>query len=238
MIRRVHLPQLWIGTIALPAAEAHHVRDVLRLEEGNALELFDSAGSTAVGVIKHLNPANVVVTVESIQTGMAGSGVTVAAAIPKGDRADWMVEKLSELGVARFIPLAAERSVTLPGGKNKLQRWERIAIEAAKQSRRVGTMSIAPVTLLKDLVKTADIGWYLSTTANAMPVGEAVGKATDFPTLLIGPEGGWCDLEMQQMDDARFQAVRLTPTILRVETAAVTAAALVLCMVMPEQRNA
>jgi 16S rRNA (uracil1498-N3)-methyltransferase len=230
MIRRVHLPQLATGSIALPPAEAHHLRDVLRLAEGDALELFDSAGNTAAGILKHVNPANVVVRVETIQPAAAAAGVIIAAAIPKGDRADWMVEKLSELGVSQFIPLVAGRSVTVPAGKNKIERWERIAIEAAKQSRRVGTMSIGPVTALSDLLKAPTSGWYLSTAADVIPARDAIQQLGQNPMLLTGPEGGWTDAEIQQMKEAGFTGVGLTTSILRVETAAVISAALVLCL--------
>ncbi len=131
----------------MPAAEAHHVRDVLRLAVGDELELFDAAGGTAVGRIVAVTVGVVAVEVSAVTLAeRVGVSLTVAAAVPKGDRADWMVEKLSELGVARFVPLAAARSVVLPGGRNKVERWERLAVESAKQCRRAGVMAIDPVT--------------------------------------------------------------------------------------------
>jgi 16S rRNA (uracil1498-N3)-methyltransferase len=233
MIRRVHVADLHPGSIALPAAEAHHVRDVLRLEIGSPLELFNDTGQTATGIIKHLNPANVVVEVESVKAAVKGRAirVIVASAIPKGDRADWMIEKLAELGVARFIPLAAERSVVLPAGRNKIERWERTAIESAKQSRRAGVMSIAALTPLEEVVGSARGGWYLSTAGDATPVRSAIDRGLSAElTLFIGPEGGWTDGEIVRMNAAGLIGVSLTSTVLRVETAAVVAAALVLCM--------
>jgi 16S rRNA (uracil1498-N3)-methyltransferase len=222
MLRRVHIRKLHVGSIALEPAEAHHLRDVLRLAEGAAVELFDDAGQTATAVILHVNPANVVVQVESIEsTASGGPRVTVAAAVPKGDRADWMVEKLTELGVSRFIPLVTERSVTVPAGKNKIQRWERIAIEAAKQSRRAGVMSIAPLTPLDQAIATASPGIFLSTAGETVPLNSTT---ENDPTLFVGPEGGWSDPEMDRMRSAGFSAAALTSSILRVETAAVLAA--------------
>jgi 16S rRNA (uracil1498-N3)-methyltransferase len=233
MIRRVHVQQLKTGTIALDPAEAHHIRDVLRLDAGSPLELFDDAGNVAEGVIRHVTSGNVVVDVEAIRSAAVSTSpiVTVAAAVPKGDRADWMVEKLTELGVARFIPLATERSVVLPSGKNKIERWERIAIESAKQSRRVGIMAISTLTPLHDLIaQTAGI--YLSTQADAIPMSRAIElHAKNQITLLIGPEGGWSDGEIERMNAAAFVGARLTSTILRVETAAVVAAGVVMCVV-------
>jgi 16S rRNA (uracil1498-N3)-methyltransferase len=231
MIRRVHLSRLAIGSIALPLAEAHHIRDVLRLTAGATLELFDDAGNIANGVIRHVNPANVVVEVETIATPAAKSGISVmvAAAVPKGDRADWMVEKLTELGVSRFIPLATERSVVLPSGRNKIERWERIAIESAKQSRRAGVMSIDPLTPLEQAIATATHGVFLSTAPDAIPIS----RATEQPgqmTIFVGPEGGWSEAEIIRMQSTNFSGVKLTSTILRVETAAVVAAGLMLSL--------
>ena len=231
MLRRVHLSKLTTGSIALPQAEAHHVRDVLRLEAGSQLELFDNSGNVATGIIKHVNVANVVVDIESIaQANMPAATLTVAAAIPKGDRADWMVEKLTELGVNQFIPLVAERSVVVPAGRNKIQRWERIAIESAKQSRRAGVMQIAPIASLDEIISSGSNAIYFSTTPDAIPIAMVLAelKVADL-TLLIGPEGGWSEIELTRMKSAGFVATGLTSTILRVETAAIVAAALVMC---------
>jgi 16S rRNA (uracil1498-N3)-methyltransferase len=239
MLRRVHVTDLHPGMLALPSTEAHHVRDVLRLEVGSSLELFDDEGQTAIGIIRHLNPANVVVEIEAVASAVMGSSVRVivASAIPKGDRADWMIEKLAELGVAHFIPLAAERSVVLPAGRNKIERWERTAIESAKQSRRSGVMSIAGLTPLDDLVKTQMNGWYLSTTPDAVPVRSAVAQMSLAElTLFIGPEGGWTEGEIARMNASGLMGVALTSTVLRVETAAVTAAAVVLCCASNDRR--
>jgi 16S rRNA (uracil1498-N3)-methyltransferase len=232
MLRRVHISELMTGSIVLPIAEAHYVRDVLRLEAGSQLELFDDSGNVATGIIKHVNTANVVVDVETIiQPSMGRATVTVAAAVPKGDRADWMVEKLTELGVARFIPLVAERSVVVPAGRNKIERWERIAIESAKQSRRTGVMNIAPLTTLDEMISSVTTAIYFSTAADAISIGPAVDAIRlENVTLLIGPEGGWTENEKTRMKSAGFTAAALTSTILRVETAAVTAAAVVLCL--------
>src|SRR5678816_394715 len=115
----------------------------------------------------------------------------------RGDRADWMVEKLSELGVLEFVPLAAARSVVLPERRGKRDRWLRIATEAAKQSRRAGVMRITELAPLDDALvraKAAGAAWFLSTEEEyATPIGEAVGRTPprNGITAFIGPEGGW-----------------------------------------------
>jgi 16S rRNA (uracil1498-N3)-methyltransferase len=234
MARRIHVRHLTPGQpIALGKAEAHHARDVLRLVNGATVEVFDDAGLVGQGVFQ-LDGTDAFVHVERLDETQrdAGISLTVAAAVPKGDRADWMVEKLSELGVARLIPLAAARSVVLPTGTSKRDRWIRIATEAAKQSRRAGVMRVTELTSVADALRDADRAWFLSTEADR-PTPVAVAIRAFLPgsslTAFIGPEGGWSAQEQQAFAAAGATAVRLTRTILRVETAAVTTAAIVAC---------
>jgi 16S rRNA (uracil1498-N3)-methyltransferase len=139
-----------------------------------------------------------------------------------------MIEKLSELGVARFVPLAAARSVVLPEGRNKRERWMRIATESAKQSRRRGVMRIEELTKV-DLAAQQAAGTraiVLSTEASATPILDALTDAPPRVTLFIGPEGGWTDEELRGFAGHDVRAVKLTDTVLRVETAAVVGAAI------------
>ena len=144
--RRIHVPTLHPGEILLDESQAHHLRDVLRLKIGSSVELFDDAGALAEAIVVRTDASGVSVRVEEIRKAQASSALIIASAIPKGDRADWMVEKLSELGVTRFIPLKTERSVVHPTGPSKRERWIRIATEAAKQSKRAGVMQIDELT--------------------------------------------------------------------------------------------
>lgn len=228
MPRRLLVPNLHPGPLPLPLDQAHHARDVLRLTQGEEVELFTADGKSALARLTTVNHEIVVATVEEVLTPAASSQLTIASAIPKGDRADWMIEKLSELGVARFIPLQTERSVVHPEGKGKLDRWKRIAEESAKQCRRTGVMQISPlITLNKFLaaLPTGGVAAYLSTAPGITSLPRWLGPEN--PCLLIGPEGDWSPGEI-----ATFEAKRLTPltlgaTILRVETAAIAAAAVV-----------
>lgn len=232
MIRRAHVPQLRSGPMMLGGAQAHHVRGVLRLGVGDPLELFDDAGSTAQVRIIECRGQSVRVQVNEIRRRHDNPmQLTIASAIPKGARADWMVEKLSELGVERFAPLLAERSVVAPQGSNKMQRWVRLAKEAARQSQRSGVMQIAePCELpsfLRKCGEEAAAMLHLSTIPDAPPLGAEPAQTP--LVILVGPEGGWTDGEIKLFDEAHVRAVRLTPTILRTETAAVAAAAVVMC---------
>jgi len=230
VVRRIHVPRLAVGDIPLAPAQAHHARDVLRLAEGSAVEVFDDGGAVADATLFFHEPDEAFVRVERVLERSAPVlRIVVAAAVPKGDRADWMIEKLSELGTDAFIPLATAHSVVLPEGKGKHERWVRIATESAKQSRRRGVMRIEPLTPVERVMKATRVGWFLRGDDDAAPVRRAV---LDLPaegelTLLIGPEGGWTDAEIAIAKTCGLMPVRLTPTVLRVETAAIAAAGFV-----------
>ena len=220
------------GTLQLDAEQAHHVRNVLRMSLGDPLELFDSAGAVAAARIVACDAAHVSVAIETVTEATGNHhSIVVASAIPKGERADWLVEKLSEVGVVRWQPLLTERSVVQASGQNKLDRWRRIATEAAKQCFRTGVMQVeSPVTLAAALqahLQAGMSGILLSLAPDAAGIA-AIVRQTDV-VLFIGPEGGWTESEEEQMKAAALRPVRLTRTVLRVETAAVVAAGVVAC---------
>jgi 16S rRNA (uracil1498-N3)-methyltransferase len=231
--RRIHVTRVVPGNNPLDEAEAHHARTVLRLTEGTPVELFDDQGAAAAGVLQFRERGSALVRVDGeVRQGSPPAALTVVSAVPKGDRADWMVEKLSELGVAEFIPLAAERSVVLPEGKGKHDRWVRIATEAAKQSQRVGVMRIGSLTKLPALLALPGRGpsWCLSTEGRESLCAGSLAPGLDPQaplTVFVGPEGGWTDGELDRLVAAGALLVRLAGTVLRVETAAVAAAAVV-----------
>jgi 16S rRNA (uracil1498-N3)-methyltransferase len=232
-MRRVHVPELQPGPLALDERQSHHLRHVLRLPDGEPVEVFDNAGRQAAAVLRYEPAGRVTLRIDAaIRAAVEGAlQITIASAVPKGNRADWMIEKLGELGVSEFVPLVTVRSVVVPEGRNKLQRWERIATEAAKQSRREGVMRIAspmPLEQAVDLLQGIERRWHLSPSPEAAPAWEALRAAGEWPAcaLLIGPEGGWTDAEQAWLASAGVAPLRLGRTILRIETAAVAAAAL------------
>lgn len=229
MAKRFLVSSLAAGLVHLDETQSHHARDVMRLASGDVVEVFDVGGRSATGPIVSLMPV-VAVSISEVSEGTPVPRIVVASAVPKGNRADWMIEKLSEIGVARFVPLQTTRSVVHPEGKGKLQRWERLAAESAKQSHRTGTMEIAELTalplLLRELGSQPGTGWFLSTRQPAQTLADAAGQLDPARPvyLLIGPEGGWTDQEEELVRGAGWTAVSLTVSILRIETAALVAA--------------
>ena len=197
----------------LADGDLHHLGRVLRLRPGEVVTLSDGRGSwrratwTGRGVDAQGEVAN---------APAPAVIVTLGLAVPKGDRAEMAVQKLTELGADRIIPLKAERSVVRWGDRTSrhLERWRAISREAAMQSRRVRLPEIcAPMTVLEALDSCRP-------SALAEPGGAPPSLAV--PTLFVGPEGGWSPDELA----AAKAVVGLGQSILRTETAAITAAAL------------
>ena len=217
----------------LAGAEAHHLLHVMRA----GWELASRSLTARAG---NSTPSSSGSGRSEVELAIAGRqeidreapiAVTLGVALPKGDRQKWLVEKLVELGVARLAPLETERGVAQPV-ENALQRLRRGVIEASKQCGRNRLMEIAePKTWRKFLAESGDTACRLV----AHPAGQPDG-GTHFtrPTLLqnaaiaIGPEGGFTDEEVAQAVAQGWQAVDLGPRILRVETAALALAALLI----------
>lgn len=191
--------------------DRHHLLRVLRLRDGELVVATDGRGSWQVCRLYRgeLDPDGAGGHVPAPERP-----ITVAAATPKGDRAEWMVQKCTEIGVDRIVLLAADRSVVRWGGERAdrhSERLQRIVVEAAMQSRRVW---------LPELVGPIPAGPVLVDVPVAEPGGRAL--TADDTAVAIGPEGGWSPAELAVAADT----VSLGPHILRVETAAVVAAAL------------
>jgi 16S rRNA (uracil1498-N3)-methyltransferase len=213
------------GPAELYGDEAHHLAAVCRVRPGDAVCLFNGDG--------HDYPARV----EAVQKRVVTLHVTgvvkadrelpfrleVAAALPRGDRAQVMVEKLTELGVTAFVPLQTGRGVVQPR-ENKLDRLQRHVIEASKQCGRNVLLSVEPPAEWAEYCRRPGLP---ARRLLAHPGGGALstsGGSTDV-AVAVGPEGGFTDEEVGQALDAGWALAGLGPRILRVETAAVTLAA-------------
>jgi 16S rRNA (uracil1498-N3)-methyltransferase len=216
--RRFHVPDLDSPTVTLDSEEAHHLIHVLRLREGAEVSLFDARGRAAKGRVLRI-------AVDLAQVEVLGPEpsresplqVTIAVAPPKGDRASFLVEKLTELGVARIIPLETERGRS--GGN--LERWRRIALEACKQSGRGRVPTIEPQRSVATVLE--DPGRILAAHPGAPPL--SLRESTDV-VVLVGPEGGWSETELAHIASRGATLFGLGPRTLRTETAAVAAATL------------
>ena len=229
------------STIELPEGESHHLRTVLRLDEGSAVSIFDSRGDCWDGVIAarggKLATVELLRPVESAPT--ASSRLLMSVSLLKRRAMDWMIEKLSELDVVSLQPLVSRRSVAAAPKSKDLrppERWERLARAAAKQSGRNMPMSFYPITPLTAWLQRERprvLSCFAHNGPGAVGLGDWLGDRAgmNLPVLVaVGPEGGWTPGEVEAFKRAGFTAVNLGPLVLRAETAAVTVAAA--CRVM------
>jgi 16S rRNA (uracil1498-N3)-methyltransferase len=216
------------GLVRLGSEEAHHLRRVLRLGPGDRVELFNGCGAAATATIITVTGSIAECRAEEPRwTPRPQPSVQLATAVPKGERGDWLVEKLAELGVAKWLPLKTARSVVDPRA-SKLDRLRQMALAAAKQSGNNWLMEIAPVTEWSPgfLAGLSDTRVLFADPAGR-PFAEVLSECDAGPrTVLIGPEGGWTDAERSDALAAHAAPIRLGPSVLRVETAAIVAAGL------------
>lgn len=215
----------------LDAEETRHARKVLRLSAGDRIELFDGRGHLAdAELMEFLKTRAGVTTVcrvgETRAVPEVRPRITVASAVPKGPRAEAMVNQLGQLGADVFVAVRCERSVVEPGG-GKIERFEKAALAAAKQSGRPWMMRVEAMSdLTAVLARPKSVGLVLDPggSANA-DLPEAL-RAAEEVVVLIGPEGGWSDAELAAAQDAGFGRWRINLNTLRIETAAAAAVGL------------
>jgi 16S rRNA (uracil1498-N3)-methyltransferase len=220
-------PRLGEPNVWLDVEQSRHLRRVLRLPVGAGLELFDGAGGLASASVLAYGGQRAQCQVHHVAWhDRPPPRLTLATALPKGPAAETMVNQLSQLGVDRVIPLQTERSVVHPRPQ-KQERFAKAAIESAKQSGRLFLMSLDELTPLNEAMQeSADVKLVLSTDgAVAEPDRLALQQATHV-MLYVGPEGGFSDNEMTKLQQAGAQPWTIAETVLRIETAALSAATL------------
>jgi 16S rRNA (uracil1498-N3)-methyltransferase len=233
-LNRVHVEVPLSGRVSLDldGTAANHVAKVLRLRPGDPLILFDDAGGEYSATVVELTRDAVRVDVGEYLAFDRESPlqVTLAQGVSRGERMDVVVQKATELGVKRIVPLLAERTVVrlnAAQAANRLRRWRAIAVAACEQCGRNRLPEItAPISVQEFLVSDLPEGLRLLLQPDGgmrvrdLPASSAV-------TLLIGPEGGLAAAEQSAALAAQFRGLSLGPRILRTETAALAALAVI-----------
>ena len=242
-MRRLFVPaEKWSEARTVIQGEPHrHLARVLRVRAGDQVTLFDGRGGEADADV---------IAVERDQTTLAlgprrqvaapaGPRIVLLQSLARGERMDLIIQKTTELGVHEIVPIAAGRSVArLPAGESapRRARWEKIAQEAARQCGRADLPAIAEPRPLTEAIADAhgDEGDHLRLAlwegSRSRPLRAALAGRSPAPaivTLLVGPEGGFADEEIAAAAQSGFEIVGLGPRILRVETAAIVAVAVV-----------
>ena len=231
MRRRFFVEQFIGRTAVIDGDTAHHLGRVLRAEVGQLYELSDSA-AVWLGRIESVARDRIqFALLEEIPAHPPAVDIILLLSIVKFDAFEWAIEKATELGVGMIVPVAASRSekTLLAAAGKRLDRWEKILVEASQQSRRVRVPAISsPLPLREAFNEAYPLGAkvILSERSNAPALRDVLSAVTvSQATLAIGPEGGWTDEELTSAGAAGFQEASLGKLILRTETAVVAALA-------------
>lgn len=213
--------------------DRHHIVKVMRMQIGDQIICVDQEGKQAVCALAEITDTSVVADVVQWKDEVSELpiSITIASGLPKGDKLEWIIQKGTELGAHQFLPFSAARSVVKWDEKKaakKIDRWQKIAKEAAEQSHRAFLPEVSSAISFKELLsKSKEFEYKLvafeeesrngetsvfTSTLNKMSKGDSL-------LLVFGPEGGLSDAEVQQLKNNDFAVCGLGPRILRTETA-------------------
>lgn len=236
-----HVPQISLGPLTLPPEEARHALGSRRLRAGEPVVVFDGRGRVGQGVLsdedarvtdarrtRRCAADSATVVVETVlDVPPPWPALTLIVAACKGDRLDWLLEKGTELGVARFVFAEFERGVVRAGPQH-VERLRRRAIEACKQAQRAWLPEIAAGVSLSEAVTAAPMGGLLvaDLAPGLRPLGDYLAMRQEgVLKAVIGPEGGLTETESVLLEARGAVAISLGTLVLRVETAALSVAA-------------
>jgi len=228
--RRFFIDTIRGDTAELLGDDALHLTRVLRVEAGQRFEISDNHAAWLAEVTEARGQRVVFRVIEPLESLAAPVFLTLVVAIVKFDRFEWLVEKATELGVNRILPMEAARTGKglFEAACKRAERWRRIARESSQQARRVSVPEIlAAVRFDGCLTEPAGYRYFLE-EAGAPPFLSTLPErrtAADHVAVMVGPEGGWTDAERRLAAEAGWRPVSLGPLVLRAETAAAAALA-------------
>lgn len=217
--------------------ESKHIKRVLRMKEGDLVEIFDGNGREYIARLEDLSQKSLELKIiEAVDKERElKTSITVYQGIPKAQKMELIVQKLTEIGVSRIVPLKLSRCVKIIDEKENKQiaRWSKIALEAAKQSKRTRIPEIEKVMDIKDLVedmKNNDLTLVLYEEEETLKIKDIL-KSVETKNakigIIVGPEGGITGAEKEQIASAGAKSVLLGNRILRTETAAIYGASII-----------
>ena len=223
------------NTVTITGDQFHHIVRVLRLKKGARISLADGCGSEYEGIISKVDGDSLTVALERdcVVAAETGPRITLFQGLPKGEKLELILQKCTELGVAEIVPFIAARSVSRPSSerlREKLERWRRIAVEAARQSKRV---TVPEINFASDLAEVCmhadhDVKLLLWEEERSLSLKQLLGKLghPERVAVVIGPEGGLSSDEVAIALNCGFHSVSLGKRIVRTETAGLTIVAI------------
>jgi 16S rRNA (uracil1498-N3)-methyltransferase len=221
-MHRFFVPKEEIPVIT--GSDAHQIKDVLRMKAGDELELLDGSGTVYTAKIVEAKKDKIICNILStrMEEEALKVKVTIAQCLPKAKKMDLIIQKCTELGTAKIIPTLSERSISK---SDKLERWKKIAKEASEQCGRTDIPEIRTLTKFEDVVKLkknydlALIPWELEKENSLKNIISSFPVPHSSFLILIGPEGGFSQKEVNLAIKEGFKPVSLGKRILRTETA-------------------
>ena len=212
-------------TARLEGDEARHLARVMRAKTGDTVELFDGQGTSWTATVQAIQRNHVSLRLDQKQSETISNKpiITLAVALPKGDRQKWLIEKITELGTDSLVPLTTTRSVAEPTAA-AISRLQRGVIESCKQSGRNRLLEITQPQSLHNLLTTSSASLRILACPDGTPMQSILLKPVDNILIVIGPEGGFTDEEIRAANASGFTQMSLCQNILRIETAAIAAA--------------
>lgn len=224
-------PETFTGqAVTLGADEAHHMRDVVRQRPGDEVSVFDGEGREFVCVIRNIARSSAeleIVREVEPRSPESPARITLAAAMLKADKFELVIQKAVELGVAELVPLNTDRcEANTKHAEKRMVRWQRIILDASKQCGRATLMKIGEPVKFQTMLAAGD---NTETVLFAERDGERLGDGgrNVIRTVVIGPEGGWSDAEIDAARATGCRIITLGGRILRAETAAIAITAIV-----------
>jgi len=218
------------GAADLRGDEARHLTRVLRVQPGQRFEISDNQHAWLAEIVEARGEHVAFRAIEPIETAPPPARITLCAGLIKFDRFEWIIEKATELGVERILPFDAARTDKglFEASRKRSARWERIARESSQQSRRTRLPEILPAVRFDAVLReTAGHRFFLDEDEAPPMLREIPEERQDSVALLTGPEGGWTGEEREAARTAGWAPVSLGPMVLRAETAACAALAVV-----------
>jgi 16S rRNA (uracil1498-N3)-methyltransferase len=227
--------------VLLTGEEHHHLHSVVRIRSGDQILLFDESGTEYLARIEYtVRDRTQLFVMERMEKEEPRVKVTLAQSLIKTNRLEFLLQKSTELGVYKFLPVISSRIIVRVEGRieKKLDRWRRIVREAVKQSGNTNVPTILPPKPLEEVLKETEDGvkiflneqggtYLKEILLSEPPSRKRTNSLSSSIRVLIGPEGGWTEQEEQDILDHGFKAVSLGPQTLRAETAAISCLVLI-----------
>jgi 16S rRNA (uracil1498-N3)-methyltransferase len=219
--------------IVIAGEEAHHIIRVLRLGPGHSVSISDGKSVESLGVISDIDIRDTKIKIRILDQNKSKETkpfITLLQALPKGEKFDWIIQKSTGLGVSKIIPVITQRTIVniLPSKlERRMERWNKIAIEAAKQSLRMDIPQIGELSTFDASLREVEkhhlsiIPWEQEKELSIRKALKSIDGTVTKVAVFIGPEGGFSPEEVKKAKEMGAVSVSLGPRILRTETAAI-----------------